>query len=114
MEPIKLTLHSSRKLLIIPDTMAHLNGHVIITRTYSIYADRNSGNPLITREKESTLHLEPNPDPDYYGYITFEKPGSLFTYTADGALELAAEESNEVIECLSHERDEGEWKRRQE
>jgi hypothetical protein len=110
MSPIFFTLYNDKHLMIIPDTLAHLNGHEIITFTYSIYNDKQDGSTNPAQGKESTLHLENNPDPDYYGFITFEKPGSLFTYTSDGILELTAEESNEVIEHLSHIRDNGNWK----
>ncbi|HEX8021628.1 hypothetical protein [Mucilaginibacter sp.] len=51
------------------------------------------------------MQLEQNNDPDYCGYITFEKPGSIFTYTADGERELSAEEVTELIEHLSYVRD---------
>lgn len=91
--------------MVIPDTQAHLDGHTIITHTYSIFRDNGAGNPLLARSKESTLHLEKIDDPDYYGFITFEKPGSLFTYTADGQQELTSEEATELIEHLSDVRD---------
>ncbi len=105
MKPLFFTLESDLKVMVIPDTQAHLNGHEVITYTYSIFKDNGLGNPLMARSKESTLHLENIDDPDYYGYITFEKPGSLFTYTADGPMELGTEETTELIERLSNIRD---------
>ena len=84
MTPLFIKLGNHLPLLIIPDTQAHLDGHTILTFTYSICLDTGAGNPLIARSKENTLHLEKITDPNYYGYITFEEPGRLFTYTADG------------------------------
>jgi len=111
MKPIFLTIDNGLRLMIIPDTQAHLDGHAIITYTYSIFFNNGLKEPQLSRSKESTLHLEKNTDPDYYGYITFEKPGHLFSYTADGQRDLRAEEVNEVIEKLSHLRDNpGLWK----
>jgi hypothetical protein len=110
MSPILFTLNNDKHLLIIPDTQAHLNGHAVITSTYSIYVDKQDGSPHPEQRKETALHLTENPDPNYYGFITFEKPGSLFSYTADGQRELTAEESNEIIEFISHIRDNGGWK----
>ncbi|WP_454803391.1 hypothetical protein [Mucilaginibacter phyllosphaerae] len=110
MSPIFFTLQNDKHLMIIPDTQAHLNGHAIITFTYSIYKDNQDGSPYAGKRKEEGLHLENNSDPDYYGFVTFERPGSLFSYTSDGVLELSAEESNEIIEHLSHIRDDGGWK----
>jgi len=105
MKPLNFTLENGRKVMVIPDTQAHLDGHTVITHTYSVFEDIGAGNPLIARSKESTLHLERITDPDYYGYITFERPGSMFSYTADGQKELTSEEATELIEHLSNVRD---------
>lgn len=105
MKTLYFTLENDLKVMVIPDTQAHLDGHTIITHTYSIFRDIDAGNPLMARSKESTLHLEEITDPNYYGFITFENPGSLFTYTAEGSLELTSEEVTELIEHLSNVRD---------
>ena len=105
MTPLFFTLKNRLPLMVIPDTQAHLDGHTILTYTYSVFLDIGHGEPILSRSKEPTLHLEKNNDPDYYGYLTFEKPGQLFTYTANGQRELSAEEVNELIEHLSDVRD---------
>jgi len=105
MKPLFFTLENKLPVMIIPDTQAHLDGHEIITYTYSIFLNIGAGNPLLARSKESTLHLEHIKDPNYFGFITFEKPGSLFTYTADGQRELDTDEITELIEHLSNVRD---------
>jgi len=105
MKTLYFTLHDGYKFMVIPDTLAHLDGHAIITHTYSIFKDTDTGNPLLARSKENTLHLEQIKDPNYCGYITFELPGSLFTYTADGQQELDSSEVTELIEHLSNVRD---------
>jgi hypothetical protein len=92
-------------LLIIPDTQAHMNGHSIITFTYSIFNDTGEGNPLYAPSKENTLHMEDIDDPNYYGYITFEQPGRSFSYTAGSYLELNGSQVEEIIEYLSQIRD---------
>lgn len=105
MKPLYITLENGLKLMVIPDTQAHLDGHTVITYTYSIFLDTDTGHPLLARSKESTLHLERIPDPNYCGFITFELPGTLFTYTADGEKELNSEEVTEIIEHLNNIRD---------
>lgn len=105
MAPLYCKIDGNLPLMIIPDTQAHMDGHAILTFTYSIFLDIGAGNPLIARSKESTLHLEEINDPNYYGYITFEQPGRLFTYTADGKRELNSDQVQEVIEFLSEVRD---------
>jgi hypothetical protein len=105
MKTLYFILGNGLKVMVIPDTQAHLDGHTIITHTYSVFKDIDAGNPLLSRSKESTLHLEHIKDPNYCGFITFELPGSLFTYTADGQQELKSDEVTELIEHLSDVRD---------
>ncbi|MBB6107700.1 hypothetical protein SAMN05421821_101384 [Mucilaginibacter lappiensis] len=76
-----------------------------LLRTHSVFKDNATGNLLLSRSKESTLHLEHVKDPNYLGFITFELPGTLFTYTADGKQELNSDEVTELIEQLSDIRD---------
>lgn len=38
--------------MVIPDTTAHLNGHAILTYTYSVFRDTGAGNRLMSRSKE--------------------------------------------------------------
>jgi hypothetical protein len=105
MKPLYFTLQNKLRVMVIPDTQAHLDGHPVITHTYSIFRDNSLGNPLLARSKESTLHLEKIHDPDYCGFLTFELPDSLFSYTADGHQQLSSNEANELIEHLSSIRD---------
>jgi hypothetical protein len=105
MKILQFTLAGSLKVMVIPDTTAHLDGHTIITHTYSVFKDIGAGNPLLARSKESTLHLEHIKDPEYYGFITFEAPQKIFSYTADGQQELTDEEALELIEHLSDYRE---------
>ncbi|MDN3551635.1 hypothetical protein [Mucilaginibacter aquaedulcis] len=105
MEPLRFTLGNRKKLLVIPDTIAHLNGHAVLTFTYSIFADDGLSHPLRKRRREDSLHLEKIDDPNYCGYITFEKPGHIFTYNPGDMLELDGDEVEEIIEHLSHVRD---------
>jgi hypothetical protein len=71
--------------MIIPYTLAHMDGHPVVTYTYSIFRDTQTGNPLLGRTKESSLHLEAIDDPNYFGYLTFELPDKLFNYTPASA-----------------------------
>jgi len=105
MNPLFFTLASRRKIMVIPDTTAHVNGHPVLTYTYSIFLDNGSNPPAQARSKESILHLEKIDDPNYLGYIAFEKPGQLFNYTADGPGRLNSDEVQEIIEDLTALRD---------
>ena len=105
MNPLFFKLKDHLPLMVIPDTQAHLDGHAIITLTYSIFFDADDADPAFIESKENNLHLENNNDPDYYGNLTFEKPGQLFTYTSGRQRNLSSEQVNELIEHLSHIRD---------
>ncbi|WP_345949286.1 hypothetical protein ABDD95_20795 [Mucilaginibacter sp. PAMB04274] len=104
MQPIYLTV-GLHPLMIIPDTLAHLNGHTAITYTYHIY--RQTGQAL-NREafsREGHLGLNKNDDPNYMGYLVFEIPDKLFNYFPEGTHHLNGGEVNELVEHLSHYRD---------
>lgn len=103
MKPIYFELSNELHLMIIPDTQAHLDGHLVITYNYNIFRYNGQSPELITNK--SPLFKDLNNNPDYYGYITFEEPGKLFTYTSNDSLELTPDEVTELIELLSHMRD---------
>jgi hypothetical protein len=105
MQPLFFTVGTDLPLMIIPDSQAHVDGHPVLTYTYSVYKNEKTytNASLVNIEKE--LHLTKHTNPDYMGYITFEQPGKLFTYTADGKQDLESEEVQEIIEMISHYRD---------
>jgi len=104
MTPIFFTLGDHRTVKVIPNVQAEVNGHPVLTYIYNIYR-KNDFDDSEEQRKESELLLEKKTDPNYLGYITFEDPGRVFTYTADGQGELTQEEIEEIIENISHYRD---------
>ncbi|MCQ6958142.1 hypothetical protein [Mucilaginibacter aquariorum] len=104
MTPIIFTLGDHRTVKVIPNVQAQVDGHPVLTYTYNIYR-KNSFDDSEEQRQESELLLERKTDPNYLGYITFEDPGRMFTYTADGQGELTQGEIEEIIENISHYRD---------
>ncbi len=100
MKPIFFTINNDLHIMAIPDTDAHLDGHPVITYTYSLFIDQAKGNPQQALKKESTLHLDKINDPDYLGFIAFETPANVFSYTG-GERSLSVDEVEEVIEHLN-------------
>lgn len=103
MKPIYLTVRHDLPLMIIPDSQAHADGHPVLTYTYSIFRDK--ADPFEAIAKENKLHLSKNDDPDYFGFITFEQPGKLFSYTANGPNFLTRDEIQLLIEEINDYRD---------
>lgn len=105
MSAIFFSVDVNLPVMVIPDTQAQADGHAVITYTYSVYKDTSEGNPALEQTKESELHLQKHTDPNYMGFITFEDPGKLFTYTPDGKQDLTSDQVEEIIEQISHYRD---------
>lgn len=103
MQPIYLTLKENLNLMIIPDSDAHLDGHPVLTYSYSIYDMDNTTTSFV--DKESKLHLEEQDDPAYLGVIIYEQPGNKITYRPDGERELTVEEVEMIIEKITKYRD---------
>jgi hypothetical protein len=100
MKTLYLTLYTNRNLVILPDSQAHLNGHTVITKSYSIFKDSGVNHPDNIESKRNEELLEPLNDPDYLGILRFDVPDKLFTYTS-GNTSLETEEVSELIELLS-------------
>ncbi|MBK0380794.1 hypothetical protein [Mucilaginibacter segetis] len=105
MSPIFFTVGTELPVMIIPNTDAHVDGHPVLTYTYNIYRDFGFENADTVNYKKEELLLDKKHSPNYLGYITFEDPGKLFTYTADGTEELSADDVQEIIENITHYRD---------
>ena len=103
MKPIFFTIDNSLHLKIIPDTQAHLDGHTILTYNYNIYFDSSKNDPSVLFKADESADNMTNPD--YYGYISIEKPGQIFSYTPGDFRELTRNEIEEVIEQLNRYRD---------
>lgn len=104
MTPIFFSVGDNRQIKVMPNTQASVDGHPVITYTYNVYNDGDIDDAEMLAQ-ESELLLEKKTDPNYLGYITFEEPGRMFTYTADGHEELTSNEVEEIIENITHYRD---------
>jgi hypothetical protein len=105
MKPIYFTLSSGTALKVIPDTHVYQDGHPIISYTYSLFHNREKKVPAVEKEITGNAASDYVNHPDYAGFITFEEPGKLFTYTSYGEKALSLDEAEEAIEQLNHIRD---------
>ncbi|MBS1502056.1 MAG: hypothetical protein JST32_08350 [Bacteroidetes bacterium] len=105
MQPIFTTVNDDMDIVIIPDLSANLDGHPVLTHTYSIYRDPFHGSGKYIQKGERKLNPDRKNDPDYCGFITFEHPDKLFSYTPDGPITLSTDAVQELIEVITHYRD---------
>lgn len=105
MRPLYFTLSSGTALTVIPDTHVYQDGHPIISYTYSLFHNRAQEGIKVEPEFTGKVYSDYVNHPDYAGFITFEEPGKLFTYSSHGDEPLTLEEAEEAIEHISHIRD---------
>ncbi|PTR01381.1 hypothetical protein C8P68_101615 [Mucilaginibacter yixingensis] len=105
MRALHYRLSSGLSVRVIPDTSVYHDGHPIISYSYSVFMDGKSKLPSVASPHAPGIPHDFITHPDYMGFIAFEEPGKLFMYAGYGERHLTAEESEELIEFLSHIRD---------
>jgi uncharacterized protein YcgL (UPF0745 family) len=96
-------LNISKKLAlkVVPETRVYMDGHPILTYSYSLYRDdQDDIDTLFTQDEQKKQS-----DPNYLGYVTFEIPGWVFHYVSDGKESLNAEDVEQVVEQITYFRD---------
>ena len=104
MQPIYFEVGNHLPLMIVPESDAHMDGHPVLTYSYAIYKDPDQGGHHFTNT-DRLLTPDKKTDPNYLGTLIFEQPGRLFSYEADGPEELPGGLIQEVIEQITHYRD---------
>lgn len=102
MQPLYFNVGAGMPVMILPDVKIHLDGHPVLTYTYNIFKNGKHGKAGPIKQD---MQLTKSSNPDYMGYITFEEPGKLFSYTADGQQDLNSGEVQEIIETITHYRE---------
>jgi hypothetical protein len=100
MEPFFTSVGKGLALMIIPDTVAHVDGHPVLTYSYSIYRNQQPNDALQER-RENKLHLVRKSDPDYMGTIEFKIPGRSLNYITDGIGRLGPFEIQELVDRIN-------------
>jgi hypothetical protein len=106
MNPFYITINRTDQLMIVPDIEEHIDGHPILTYIYSIFSGKDG--PFTAEDlriKENTLHLDKTTNKNYLGCVKFDVPGKLFTYMPSDEKRLSTTEIEEVIQNISHYRD---------
>ena len=103
MKPIYVKLDSGRALVIVPEVQVLLDGHPVLSLNYNIFANEADG------EKQGFLNIAERiplkTDTNYLGFITFEQPGKMYSYTSENDEPLSRSEVEETIDMITHIRD---------
>ncbi len=112
MTPIYIKV-DSLPLRIIPDANIAMDSHPILTFKYYLFRDVEAEGIVSEAVKLRNQQLTTN-NSNYFGYLTFDQPGKMFTYTSNEKHELSSEEVEQIIEQVSYYRDHPElWKEQQ-
>lgn len=107
MNSFYITINKNDQFLIVPDVEGHMDGHPVLTYIYSIFSE-DKDEPFTgagVRKKQNTLHLDKSINKNYFGYVKFDLPGKIFTYMPGDYNRLSAHEIEEVVQHISHYRD---------
>jgi hypothetical protein len=104
MSPIYFTIDDNVPIMVLPNVKVHLDGHAVLTYTYNIFFN-SAQNDSVNVINQENIIKDKMDDPDYYGYITFEDPDRLFSFTPEGRRDLTRDELEEIIENIKHYRD---------
>jgi hypothetical protein len=105
MKPIYIEVDSNLPLMIVPESAAHMDGHPVLTYSYAIYKDVQTEKDHRFTDTDALLTPKKKNDPNYLGTLTFEQPGRIFSYEADGGEELPRGAIEQVIEQITHYRE---------
>lgn len=100
----------SLPLTIVPETNVAMDGHPILTFRYFLFRDVEANGTVSEATKLKNMQMA-GTNPNYFGHLTFDQPGQMFTYTSNEKHELATEEVEQVIEQITYYREHPElWK----
>ncbi|WP_462264367.1 hypothetical protein [Mucilaginibacter sp.] len=91
-------------LKIVPDVTMAMNGHPVLTFKYYLFRDIDANAEVSDTLRLMNQQLSMD-NGNYYGFITFDNPGQMFTYTSNGRHELETEEVEQIIEQVTHYRE---------
>ena len=97
-----LNINKSLHLKVVPETRVYMDGHPILTYSYSLYrdVDEEDVKALFNQDDQKKQSNK-----NYLGYITFEIPGKVFHYISDGQRDLDPEEVEQIVEKITHYRE---------
>ena len=105
MQPLYFKIDNNLPLMIVPQSDAHVDGHPVLTYSYLIFRDENVEDHHYTVDTDKLLTPDRKNNPNYMGTLNFVQPGKIFSYEADGNHALEQRDIEEVIEMITHYRE---------
>ena len=104
MKPFYFNINETMRIMVIPDADAHMDGHPVLTYSYTLYEANPVRYNTLSINSDQLLAPDKRKHPDYLGTIFFDLPDKSFTYISDGMNELSADQVQEIIDKISHYR----------
>jgi len=104
MTPFFCKLDSQITVMVIPDSQAHVDGHPVLTYSYTLYRSEAGHSYVELSSADQLLAPDKIKHKDYLGTIYFDQPYKSFSYTADGINQLDVEDVEQVIRMITEYR----------
>ena len=104
MTPFFCKINNDVTIMVIPDTQAHVDGHPVLTYSYTLYRVQPGDSDVKMSSVDQLLVPDKIKHKDYLGTIYFDQPYKAFSYTADGMNQLDAEDVEQVIDLITEYR----------
>ena len=103
-------MHNITPIIVIPDVNAHVDGHPILTSSYTLYKSDRTHDKLHMLNTDKHLAPEKLKHPDYLGTVFYEESDRSISYSADGLNELSHYEVEDIIKQInSYRKNSGIW-----
>jgi len=104
MKAFYILVNKIMPVIVIPDADAHVDGHPVLTYSYTLYKSDQGMEVIFTLDTDALIAPAKRKHPDYLGTIYYEELKSEYTYSADGLNELGHHEVAEIIKLIVYYR----------
>jgi len=98
-------INKTMQIMVIPDAYAHMDGHPVLTYSYTLYKSNPDLSNAQIVDTDALLMPDKRKHPDYLGTIVFDQSKKSLTYSNDGLNNLSSSEVYEIINRISHYRE---------
>jgi len=97
-------LNDEFQVTVIPDADAHMDGHPVLTYSYTLYRFESGHKKRLKDDLERMLGPDKINNPGYLGTLYFDQPYKAFSYTSGGKDELTGDQVESLIRMISNYR----------